>query len=197
MHRVFVTHGLVLRKRGAGESNTVVSILTEELGLLRASARSARKEVSKLRFGLESLTLARYSFVRGRHEWKIIGVERISNALASPSAPRRGQIGRVSRLLQRLINGEEPVGELYDTVTRGLICLSEVEDTSDAEAIECILVLRILDRLGYLPFSPVHEPFLMPPGSGGFLLKEGVEQAKGVRLQLIRTINESLSATGL
>ena len=197
MHRVFVTRGLVLRKRGVGESNTLVSILTEELGLVRASARSARKEVSKLRFGLESLTLARYSLVRGRHEWKLIGVESISHTLTQASSVRRGQIGRVSRLLLRLIHGEEPVGEHYDTIVEGLSFLSEVEDLLDAEAVECVLVLRIMDRLGYLPYSMELTPFLMPPESGGFISPEGIVQAKVLRLRIVRAINESLNATGL
>ncbi len=52
MHRIVVTQGLVLGKLGAGESNTLVSVFTEELGLIRVAARSARLEVSKLRFGL-------------------------------------------------------------------------------------------------------------------------------------------------
>ncbi len=197
MHRVFVTRGLVLRKRGVGESNTLVSILTEELGLVCASARSARKEVSKLRFGLESLTLARYSLVRGRHEWKLIGVEGISHALTQASSVRRGQIGRVTRLLLRLINGEEPVGELYDTVIEGLGYLSEVEDLVDAEAVECVLVLRIMEHLGYLPFSPTLAPFLLRTSENGFISEAVVAQVKVERLTIIRAINESINATGL
>ena len=72
MAKLIVTEGIVLGKRGAGEANTVVIILTETLGLLRAAARSARRERSKLRYGLEPFTIARFSFVRGKNEWKLI-----------------------------------------------------------------------------------------------------------------------------
>jgi len=193
MHKVVVTDGLVLSKRGAGESNTLLALLTQELGLVRASARSARKEVSKLRFGLEPMTTARFSLVRGRNEWKLIGVEAVSRTLLSDSSLRRVQVGRVTRLLLRLIHGEEPVPELYATIENGLRCLSETSDTLDAEAVECVLVLRILEHLGYLPGSPPLAPFLEGEVSSAQL----IAKAKESRLLLIRTINESLSATGL
>lgn len=193
MHRVFVTPGFVLSKRGVGESNTLVSILTRELGLLRASARSARKEASKLRFGLEPLTTARFSLVRGRQEWKLIGVEAMVRTALASTSNRRGQEGRISRLILRLIPGEEPVPELFDTVVEGLHVLSHILDVKDAEAAETILVLRIVEHLGYVSVSETLSVFLQQPISSPELLRKAIE----LRPLLIRTINESLMATGL
>jgi len=192
MHRVFVTEGLVLSKRSVGESNTLVALFTQELGLVRGSARSARKEVSKLRFGLEPLTTARYSMVRGRHEWKLTGVERVSRELQF-STSHRAQMGRIMRLLLRLIHGEEPVPGLYEEVVGGLSCLSHTATPAEAQSVEYVLVLRILDHLGYLPDSPELTVFL----SGDLALPERTAQVQAVRPLLIRTINESLNATGL
>ncbi len=193
MHRVFVTPGFVLSKRGVGESNTLVSILTRELGLLRASARSARKEASKLRFGLEPLTTARFSLVRGRQEWKLIGVEAMARTALASTSSRRGQEGRISRLILRLIPGEEPIPELFDTVVEGLHDLSHILDVKDAEAAETILVLRIVEHLGYMSVSEALSVFLQQPISSPELLRKAIE----LRPLLIRTINESLMATGL
>ncbi|HVZ76226.1 MAG TPA: recombination protein O N-terminal domain-containing protein, partial [Candidatus Paceibacterota bacterium] len=61
MHALFVTEGIVLGKRGVGEANMFLAILTREQGLLKASARSARREQSKLRYALEPFTLATYT----------------------------------------------------------------------------------------------------------------------------------------
>ena len=193
MHRVFVTPGFVLSKRGVGESNTSVSLLTRELGLVRASARSARKEISKLRFGLEPLSTGRYSLVRGRLEWKLIGVEQVSRASIAATAKLRGQEGRISKLVLRLMPGEEPVPEFYDTVVGGLYSLSQIEKSEDAEAAECVLVLRIVEQLGYVSISPQLAPFL----EGDLSEPTLTHQAKALRPLLIRTINESLQATGL
>lgn len=190
---MFVSQGLVLGKRGAGESNTLLSVLTSELGLVRVSARSTRLEVSKLRYGLEALTEARFSFVRGRHDWKLTGVERISREYVAPSTRRRQQSGKVARLLVRLIPGEDPVPGLYEAVTEGFHTLAQVKDDQDAEAVEWVLVLRILDRLGYLPERPQLGHFLSQPLAS----EEVIAEARASRQLLIRSINESLNATGL
>src|SRR3569623_1589832 len=107
MHRILVTQGIVLSKRTLGEANTHVSILTLEAGLLRAKATSTRAERSTLRNGLEPFPYARYSFVQGRYEWKLTGVENISRDLLPALLPARGASGRILLLLLRLIHGPE------------------------------------------------------------------------------------------
>ncbi len=193
MHRLYVTEGVVLSKRGVGEANVFLSLLTRELGLIRASARSTRAEQSKLRFGLEPLTRARFTFVRGRHEWKLVGVEDVSHEFKSPEVTRRRAAGRVARLLLRLIHGEEPVSGLYETITEGLSSLVGASGASAAENVECILVLRLLAELGYVPSSAKLLPFIGHTSFPESLLSD----AASARPFLIRTINESLSATGL
>lgn len=192
MHKVLTSEGIVLGKRGVGEANTLVAILSPGMGLVRASARSARREVSKLRYGLEPLTLARYSLVRGKSEWKLVGVEHVSRECAPPSAMGLTRAGKVSRLLLRLIQGEEHIPEIFATVTEGFRTLARVED-SEAEAVECVLVLRILAHLGYLPQTAELAPFI----NEDFFSLELSSLVKKSRNTLIRTINESLNATGL
>lgn len=182
----------MLAKRSVGEANVSVSVLTREWGLLRASARSARKEESKLRYGLEPLTLARFTFVRGRHEWRLTGVERVSHALCAGGAAPTRRCGRISKLLLRLMPGEEGVAQLFDTVREGLGYLARAEDAT-AESIETVLVLRILARLGYLPDTPELRPFVEMDLSSLDL----AHRTQASRRLLVRAINESLLATGL
>src|SRR5579859_3735252 len=110
MYDIFATDGIVLGKRGVGEANTLVSVLTREFGLVRPTARSTRVERSKLRYGLEPLTRARFSLVKGKREWKLVGVEHINRDFMTPALSHRARaaLGRVSKLLLRLITGEEP-----------------------------------------------------------------------------------------
>ncbi len=194
MHRIYVTEGLVLGKKGVGEANTSVFIFTKELGLVRATARSARFEKSKLRYGLEPLTHGRFSFVRGKQEWKITGVENISRGLIPHTAYGRSAVGRVSRLLLRLIHGEEQGEELYDAVVQGFTFFAQSASALEIESAEWILVLRILSRLGYVSNKPALMPFI-EGGSG--MTGELAAQALQSRVLLIRTINESLAVTGL
>jgi DNA repair protein RecO (recombination protein O) len=192
MHRVFATEGIVLSKRTAGEANTLVSILTHELGLVRASARSAREDRSKLRYGLEALTVARYSLVRGKHDWKITGVENVSHTLAKGERDRRVRSGKTAKLLLRLIHGEERVPALYTTVVEGLTAIGQAQSAADAEALETVLVLRVLAHLGYLPHTEALRQFI----SGEYSMELSAQALKS-RSLLVRTINESLIATGL
>ena len=192
MHKIHVTDGVVLGKRGAGEANTLVSILTEDLGLVRAKATSARVEQSKLRYGLETLTHARYCLVRGKYEWKITGVEDVSHELALGDRDRRVRSGKIAKLLLRLVNGEEPVPDLYKTVVEGLKAIAGAVTAADAEAIEVVLVLRILAHLGYLPATPALSQFI----EGEYSVELSAQALKS-RTLLVRAINESLIATGL
>lgn len=185
--------GILLRKRAVGEANVLVSILTRELGLVRATARSARVEHSKLRYGLEPLTRARFSLVRGKHEWRLTGIERVSRDFAACSPLCRRQAGKVATLLLRLIHGEEIAPELYDTVSAGLGALARAQDTQESESIESVLVLKILYHLGYLPHAVELKAFI----DADFFSLELTQEAARSRSLLLRAINESLQATGL
>lgn len=192
MHKIFVTEGVVLGKRGVGEAHTLVSILTYELGLIRVKATSARAEASKLRYGLEALSVGRYSMVRGKAEWKLTGVENISHELLLGDRDRRTRSGKIAKLLLRLIHGEERVPALYKTVVEGLGAIARSASAADAEAIETVLVLRVLAHLGYLPHTQALSQFI----EGEYSL-ELAAHALNSRSLLVRAINESLTATGL
>ncbi|MDE2213130.1 MAG: DNA repair protein RecO [Patescibacteria group bacterium] len=193
MTRKITTEGIVLGKRGLGEATTLVQLHTRELGLIYASAKSARREQSKLRYGLEPFTCGRFSLVAGRHEWKVAGVDAISYPLMSASLSARIVAGRVCRLLVRLIQGEEVSQQLYEHVSHGFALLSSVSDSQGCESIECVLVLRILFSLGYLPKTAELAPFIADED----LSLELAARAAQRRSTLIRAINDSLSVSGL
>ncbi|MBX4192307.1 recombination protein O N-terminal domain-containing protein [Candidatus Parcubacteria bacterium] len=183
MHKIHITEGLVLRKRAVGEANTLVWVLTP-LGLIRASARSTRVPQSKLRYGLEPLTIGRYAFVRGKHEW------RLTSALAEERLLPSTALGRVSQLVLRLVQGEEANEELFTTVIGGLRALAQSKE--DVEAVEIVLVLRILSHLGYLPHSEALAQFV----ESDFSLELSAKALQS-RSLLIKAINTSLESTGL
>jgi DNA repair protein RecO len=191
MHEKYITEGIVLGKRAVGEANTLVFVLTEQLGLVRAKATSSRREVSKLRYGLEPLSRGRYTFVRGKAEWRLTGVDEALNLAARSTPAQRKRLGQVSRLLMRLVLGAEHTPELFATVHKGFESLAHTEENADS--VECVLVLRILAHLGYLPELPALAPFVE---SDQFSPELAAEAASSRKL-LIKLINDSLQATGL
>lgn len=176
----------MLRKRAAGEANLRVAVFTRELGLVVASARSARLAGSKLRYGLEPLSYARFCFVRGAHEWRVAEVAHVRHAGALPA--HRAVMGRVSHLLLRLIHGQEPNPRLYADIAEGFSALALHEPA----AVETVLVLRVLSQLGYLPQTEALAPYV----DGEFSVELSTKALKE-RSLLVRTINESLKSTGL
>lgn len=191
MHEKHITEGIVLGKKGVGEANVLVYIMTSELGLVRAKATSSRKEASKLRYGLETLSRGRYTFIRGRAEWRLTGVDEVSREYLSTTSAQRRRLGQVSRLLMRLVLGAEHTPELYKTIRDGFSSLAHTEENADS--VECVLVLRILAHLGYLPELPALAPFV----ENNVFSPELALQAAASRKLLIKLINDSLQATGL
>ena len=193
MHDVISTRGIVLGKRTAGEANILLSLLTEDLGVVRASARSARLERSKLRYGLETLTFGRFSLVRGKHEWKMTGTHDLSRPFLRAGTAQRKTAGRIGRLLLRLIQGEEPVRDLFAVISEGLSYIAQEVDPDHLPYIEAVLVLRILAQLGYVQGGKGLDVFL----DTNTFSEPLIEEAKKSRPSLIRTINASLAETGL
>lgn len=188
MHEVHAYEGIVLAKRPRREADLLVDVLTP-MGLLRAVARSARVEKSKLRYGLEPLSRGRYSFVRGRIEWRLTGAVEVSRAYLQAATPARAALARVCRLLSRLVAGTEPSPELFSTVSEGFDAITVAHSP---EALEVVLVLRALSCLGYLPETEALAPFVQ----GEFSIELSAKALES-RALLVRTINESLRATGL
>lgn len=189
MYEVHVQEGIVLGKRAIREADLLVDVLTPT-GLVRARALGARKEASKLRYGLEPLTCGRYSFVHGR-EVRLTGASGIDRRYLAPCLPAgRAALARVARLLMRLVPGVEPNPELFSTVSAGFDALAEAPHAP--EPTEVVLVLRILSHLGYLPRTEALAPFV----DGAFSLELSAKalEARGL---LIKIINESLRASGL
>ncbi len=190
MYNIATSRGIVLKKYPVGESHSIVTILTEEYGLLRVHARSVRLERSKLRYGVEPLTTARFAFVRGKHEWRLVGAEQITGFAGDISATAAA--GRIVLLLLRLIQGQEPIPLVYEAAEQGLSTLASADRTTLAP-VEWVLVLRILAHLGYVSPPDALLPFLTDNTFSTGLLS----QAEQSRRLLVSMINESLRASDL
>lgn len=189
---LYTTKGIILRRSPFSEANILASIFTERLGLVHAVAQSSRRENSKLRFGLMPLSVGEYTLVSG-NRFRLIGAVVEENAPAT-SAHMVRTMGRIAGLLSRLMPGTEAHPELFRVVREGFILMrGHGEDEAVVKNIECMLVLRTLDALGYLPEISELKPFLAGENVTAALARE----FDSVRPSAIRTINSSLSASGL
>jgi recombinational DNA repair protein (RecF pathway) len=159
---------------------------------VRAQARSSRVEKSKLRYVLEPLTEGRFSMVKGRHEWRLVGAEQGARVFAEAPTARRTAAGRISRLLVRLIQGVEHIPGMYELITEGFAALAVAPD-AEAVGVEYLVVLRAVSRLGYVPQTRALDAFLSSTGYASELAL----QASAHKIPLARAINEALQASGL
>ncbi len=151
-YHIYTTKGIVLSSRPLREADRLYSILTRDLGLIRATALGVRKGASKLRGSLEPFAISQISFVRGKEFWRITSAERLENI---PSVP---EIARPLQLLEKLVQGEAHHQKLFDVVERYLTSDMIYHIAEQKEGFEINFVANILHELGYLKREDLNLP---------------------------------------
>lgn len=136
-YHIYNTKGIILSERPVREADRIYSILTRDLGLIRATALGVRKINSKLRGALEPISLSAISLVRGKEYWRITSAEFIRNISGDENL-------KPLALLEKLVQGEDPHQKLFDAIEENL-------STSETH-----LVAIILFHLGYLQESDLN-----------------------------------------
>jgi len=138
-YSIHTTEGLIISFRPLREADRVYSILTKDLGLIRATAIGVRKDASKLRGALEPLAISAISLVRGKEYWRITAAEVIERIESAP------EILRPLALLEKLVQGESAHPEIFEAVRETILA-----HKPDDEMFEVRFVATILFHLGYL-----------------------------------------------
>jgi DNA repair protein RecO (recombination protein O) len=192
MHHIYHTHGFILSSRNTGEANKILIIYTREMGLVRAAAQGIRFYKSKLRFSLQDFSYANIDLVRGRDIWRVTSALNISSfPYARSSRQSLLLISRVSLLIERLCDGEEPNEDIFDDFIQALYLLDDINISSTSrEALELHLVLRIMNTLGYIGESNTLKNYL----SSSFdetKIKSLLKERSSIIAHINRALNES------
>lgn len=178
-----------------GEASRYMQIFTEELGLVGASARSARLEKSKLRYALGEYAVSLVSLVRGKDVWRLVNAVPQSNLFEAVKGDKGkvGALARVISLLRKLLAGEEKNEGLYAAVSHMFDFLT-TEDLSRQELtdFQLIAALKILASLGYVGTDPRFLPHVEASWS-----KEMLAGFAPVRNEAQKEIKRILTATHL
>lgn len=162
MHHIYHTNGFILSSINKGEANKMLTIYTRELGLVRAMVQGIRLHKSKLRFALQDLSHSNIDLVRGKDIWRITTASNI-NTFPYARASRSSLliIARVSKLIERLCDGEQSNEKIFDDFIESLYLLDNVNmKNRSREALELHLVLRIMNQLGYIGESDMLRDYL-------------------------------------
>ena len=183
MRHKYVTQAIVLQRTPLGEANALLTLLTEEVGLVRARVQGIRRPYAKLVQMLPTFAESRVILVRGKEGWRISGAILTRNWFRELPAPVRGRSARLSALLLRLVPGETADPRVFSALRdffEGLVLLPP--DAHDAA--ECLAALRLLYALGL----DVGE---LPPDT------EMLPNIKAHRMEYIARINRGIAASGL
>ena len=182
-HHIYHTRGLILGSIPIGESNRFYKILTEELGLVWASAQAVRMEKSKLRYSLQDFSWVTLDLVKGREVWRITSaLEEVSRPALKANAGRFKIFIRLCALISRMIHGERQEKELFADIFN-LADFLESTNLPDelAFSIETLATARILMRLGYLGYILNNQSIKIEGWSLDIL---EMFEGKGMRLPL-------------
>lgn len=197
-HTIYHTKAIILGSSTSGEANKLLVLLTKDFGLITAHVRSIREATSKLRYSLQDFSYSRVDLVQGKSGWRVTSAEHIKNFAQFSEKTQYVTAflitNRIFTLLRRLLKGEEKNELLFQDVVRGSSLLSSgVLPEEDALALEVVLVMRILNHLGYWGDDATLSPFL----SGDIGSLEQIIHIKKQKPRAIGAINKALQETQL
>ncbi len=192
MHHIYHTEGIILGSGNVGETGKYYSVFTKDLGMIYASAQGVRKISSKLRFVLQDFAYLKIDLVKGKDFWRITNASK-TNKLEKLSEPEIFAVFvNISKLLKRLLAGEEPNKGLFVDLLEGLSILEKSKTKDELCNTEAIIVLRILDNLGYMGGNETLKDFIKSPFEEDLIFKVSENRSK-----ILRQINKTLKETHL
>jgi DNA repair protein RecO (recombination protein O) len=192
MHHIYHTEGIILGSKNYGEAGKYFSIFTRDLGMIYASAQGVRKITSKLRFILQDYAYVKIDLVQGRDFWRVTSASK-TNKLENicKNSGTFEVFFNVANLLKRLLMGVEKNETLFADLLNGLAVLEKTE-RENLQNIEIIIVLRILDNLGYIGGNEITRNFVQSPFAENLIYEISESRA-----QILRQINRALKETHL
>jgi len=150
MHHIYETDAYVLKTIPLGEADMLVTLFTETLGVVRATAQGIRYEKSKLRFAIQEHARVTVSLVRGKGMWRLTNAQADTLLAAVLPHDTLRVVAQIGRLLERLLPGEDADPTLFSVLDAGIHFLQTCENAETLRDTETVLVLRILHQLGYI-----------------------------------------------
>ena len=195
-YALYHVNGIVLGGINIGEGHRLIDLFTEEFGLVRVAAKSARENRSKMRYHIQDYTRGRYTLIRGREQWKLTGAHGEQNIFYQLITEPRKQMlfAAIAQLLRRLLPGEETNAPLFAIVDEGVSFLRGSSLSPAAcDALERVMVLRILHALGYVSEEAIQAAPLLGDAYSPQLLDTAEHHAR----ELVSVISVGLEESHL
>lgn len=201
MHHIYHTEGIILGSRNFGESGRHYHIFTRDLGMITASASGVRKMSSKLRFVLQDFAYLKIDLVQGKNIFRVTSASKMNSLEQIIKRSETFEVfANITRLLKRLLAGVEPNETLFDDLRSGLFILEKLASKDggiftgkeDLRNTEAIIVLRILNNLGYIGEHERLGSLIKSPFEDTLVFEAGKNRGR-----ILEHINKALKETHL
>ena len=184
MHHIYTTPGFIVHSMPHGESGKFFLIFTKDFGMIGATAQGIRLSQSKLRYHIQDNSLSNISIVRGKEVWRIVGVGEVEQVKTNKVHIQ------ILKLLKRFLHGEEKNEKLFEVVEA--LYKNDFEKIN-TELVESLVVLRILNHLGYISNKEIFNDLI----SNNTFGKEIIDKVKEQKAVIIKEINRALKESQL
>lgn len=144
------TDGLVIRENNVGESDRIISILTREKGVVRASARGARKVKSRILPAVQLLTHSDFTLFHGRELYIIDEAEPLHLFLGVRRDLDRLALAQYFAQLEETLAPQEDGAEVYLRLALNALYMLETGKRPPA-LVKAAFEMRLLTLAGYMP----------------------------------------------
>lgn len=147
-HQIYLTEGIILKKKDFGEADRLFWIYTEKFGMIMASAKGVRLEKSKLRGNLDVFTFGEFAVISSKDFWRLVDAREMFQPKLNHSLK---VFAKAASLLIRMIKGEEKNEELWVLLEDLFLRLfGENISKEDLKELETKSIAAILKILGYM-----------------------------------------------
>lgn len=194
-HHIYTTEAFVIDSTPYSEADRIFTLLTKDLGLVRASAKGVRLSKSKLKASLQDSNLSLVSLVKGKEFWRITNATILSNQyqIYRENKLISRSLASIFSLIKRLSGTEQLDEKIFEEVLvfRNAVSANNFTEIELAN-LELICVMRILKTLGYLPQVSELETFL----SAEFEIRY-ISEIAPMRKVAVQEVNKALKQTQL
>jgi len=160
-HQIYLTEGIILKKKDFGEADRLFWIYTEKFGMIMASAKGIRLEKSKLRNNLSVCSFGEFAVISSRDFWRIVDAKETISVKLNRDLPERAKVfAKISSLAVRMIKGEDRNDKIWLELKNAFIKIFNKpicqagDRAENIKDIEISSVANLLKALGYMDKIP-------------------------------------------
>jgi len=147
----YKTQAFVFQKNNINESDRIFSVFTNDFGRLDIFAKAIRKNVSKLRGGIDTFFISEIEFIQGKNKKTLTDAQVIEKFKDLTKDPGKFRIAsRIGGILDNFIKGEEKDSNIFDLLNEVFyeLCGSNM-NIKKYELLYYYFLWNILSLLGY------------------------------------------------